>query len=276
MRTADFKAGLTRVAAAGLAITLLLTGTWYAARESAGLESQRLSAELNQLEQRIASTQLQLDRERVKTDHLEKELQTSGKTAGVALAARIQQQLLQAQAQANQYKAIIEREQQGSADNSRLVAALTNPGAHLLPMKGAEAAAETTAYTLLVENSRLLFIGSNLPKLADGRLFQLWVVRKQDPKWVSAGVFNRDDGNRAIVSFENGSVLSEIATVEVTDEPQEGSSEPTGTKLLETGNNPPETARAGFESSALAQQVFKPNLGVSAGIPVLHYHRRIE
>ncbi len=50
----------------------------------------------------------------------------------------MRQQLLQAEAQANQYKAILEREKEASIDNSRLVRALASPGAHLLPMKGLE------------------------------------------------------------------------------------------------------------------------------------------
>lgn len=275
MRSADFRTGLIRVAAFGkhfrlpsgmltsmerpnirpsrvlaggaAIVTLLLIAAWYAGRESAGLEAQRVSAEVNQLANQVAATRLALTQQKTKTDHLEHALKGSNQNATIALQSRLYQQLLQAQAEANQYKAIVERERQGSADNARLVDALTTPHARLLPLKGADAAAESTAYALIVENLRLLFIASNLPPLADGRQFQLWLVRKQDPKFVSLGVFRADDGNRVLMSFDDASVLSDIAQVEVTEEPEGGSSVPTGTKLLEAGNGTVEPTRAGGE-----------------------------
>ncbi len=221
MRSADFRTGLIRVAAFGrhlrlpsgmlaamdrpntgvwrllagsaVILTLLLIAAWYAGRESAGLEAQRVSAELNQLANEVAATRLALKQQKAKTDQLEHALKGSNQTATIALQSRMYQQLLHAQAEGNQYKAIVQRERQSSADNARLLDALTTPHARLLPLKGVEAAAESTAYALVVENSRLLFIASNLPQLAGGRQFQLWLVRKQDPKFVSLGVFKPDD-----------------------------------------------------------------------------------
>lgn len=275
MRSADLRAGFTRVAALGkqvlsasensasihrsphsrwwllgagtATLTLLLIATWYAGRESAGLEAQRVSADVNRLAQQVASTQLALALQKAKTDQLDKALKGSNKSATVALESQLRRQLLRAQAEANQYKGILDRERQAAVDNSSLVEALTNPGAHLVPLKGTEAAAEATAYALIVENSRLIFIASNLPELAAGRQFQLWLVRKEDPKFVSAGVFASDADKRAFMSFEDRSVLSEIALVEVTEEPEGGSAAPSGTKLLETGGTTAEPARAGTE-----------------------------
>ncbi len=78
-------------------------------------------------------------------------------------------------------------------------------------------------------------MASRLPKLADGRQFQLWALRRQNPKMVSAGVFSADEDSCALMNFDDRSVLSDLALLEVTDEPQGGSAEPTGAKLMETG-----------------------------------------
>jgi anti-sigma-K factor RskA len=269
MRSADIRASLLRVAglrqkvfstvktsdalgprkisywrlviAVGIVLTLLLVGAWYAGRQSADLEEQRMNAELNRLAQQVAATQLALKQQKAQTDQLQKMLTVSGKNAALSLQAQLRQQLLQAQADANQYKSIIEREQHATAENSRLLEALSVRGTRLLPLKGSESAAESTAYALLVENSKLVFVASNLPSLAAGSQFQLWVVRKQEPKVVSAAVFSRDDNGSAVVSFEDPSVLTDVAQIQVTEEPEGGSSAPTGIKLLEGSNAGGET-----------------------------------
>jgi Anti-sigma-K factor rskA, C-terminal len=278
MRSADIRAGFTRVAALGkhvlpapetsasvetpprhprwwllaagtVILTLVLIAAWYAGRESAGLEAQRVSADVNRLAQQVAATQLALKLQKAKTAQLDNALKTSNKTATLALESQLRRQLLQAQAAANQYKAIIERERQASTNDSSLFEALTSPGAHLLPLKGTEAAADTIAYALIVENSRLLFLASNLPELADGRQFQLWLVRKADPKLVSAGVFKRGDDKRALMSFDDASFLSGIEFVEVTEEPEGGSPAPSGIILLESGSATTEPSHAGTDES---------------------------
>jgi anti-sigma-K factor RskA len=144
----------------------------------------------------------------------------------------LRQQLLQSQAEANQYKEVIELEQNALLQNTKLLSALSSPGAHLLPMKGADIAVDTTAYALIVESSRMVFVASNLPKLSEGRQYQLWVLRRQEPKLVSAGVFTPDEGHRALMDFGEPSVLSDIAEVDVTDEPAGGSEKPTGDKVM--------------------------------------------
>jgi len=270
MRSAEFWAGFLRVAGSarralsdpererplerpinsplrlligGIILALILTAAWYAGRESAGLDAQRVTAELNDLSKQVASNQLALKQEKARTSQLEAALKPSGTGATLARESQLRQQLLQAQAEANEYKTIIERERQADTENSRLVDALTSPGAHLLSLKGAESAANSTAYVLILEKARLVFIGSNLPQLSKDRQYQLWVVRKQDPKFVSAGVFSPDDDKRAMMDFDDSSTLSDIAMIEVTEEPEGGSEAPTGTKLLETGVSAGELGR---------------------------------
>ncbi len=262
MRAADLRTGITRVAtlgrrvlpgtensstgerpiasrwlllfAAGICLTLLLMGAWYAGRESSGLEAQRLSLSLNRLAQQVDSNQLALKQQTARTEQLQRALNASGKTNAVTLQVQLRKQLLAAQAEANEYKEIMGREREAAQQSARVIDALSSPGAHLMPFKAGEAAADSTAYALLINTSRLLFVASNLPHLESGRQFQLWIVRKADPKFVSAGVFTPDGNSRAVMSVNDASILSEISEVEVTDEPDGGSSAPTGTKLLET------------------------------------------
>jgi hypothetical protein len=282
MRSADIRAGLIRVTAlskralsvpeisspfersgmnrwrpfaiGAVILALLVPGAWYAGRESAGRDAQQIGSEVDQLAHQVASTQLALQ-------------QQKGKAAAVTRETQLRQQLLKAQAEANNYKQIIERERQSATDNSRLVDALSNPRAYLLPLKGSEAAADSTAYALLVENSRLLVVASNLPELENGKQFQVWVVRKEDPKFVSAGVFAPDSTRRAFMSYDEPSILSGIAQVEVTEEPDGGSSAPTGAKLLESTSGAIEPARPDGEE---AERVNEEGLPTGASLRYRH------
>jgi hypothetical protein len=143
----------------------------------------------------------------------------------------MRRQILELQAEIGQYKAIMQRQERALSDNLRLLDALSTPGAHLFFLKGTGIAANCTAYALVVENSKIVLIASSLPKLDHERQFQFWVVRKEEPKIVSAGMFTPDD-NRVVLEFEDPSLISNISLIQVTDEPRGGSSEPTGPKLL--------------------------------------------
>ena len=219
--------------AGGAAVAVLVVAAWYTGHASGALNEQRLSGDLNRLTQQIALTQVRLNEQTAKAQNLEKALQSSGKSGAADQQSLMQQRLLQAQAQAGQYKAILDREEQQVADNTRLISALSNAGAHLFALKGIEKAAGAIAYVLITENSKLLFIGANLPKPGEGRQFQLWLVRKQDPKIVSAGVFSPDQDNHVLMNFDEASVLSEVSLLEVTEEPEGGAATPSGPKLFE-------------------------------------------
>jgi hypothetical protein len=220
--------------AGAISLGLLFYATWHAGKVSGGMEDERLSLELNRLKQRVAATQLELHQQKKETENLNRALSKSGRSDSVALTASLRRQLLESQAEANQYKEVIQLEQRALAANTQLLDALSNPGARLLPMKGAQAAVDSTAYALIIESSRMLFIASNLPKPPAGKQYQLWLLRRQEPKLVSAGVFSPDDRNRAVMDFGASSVLSDIAELEITEEPQGGSEAPTGNKLMGT------------------------------------------
>jgi len=89
-------------------------------------------------------------------------------------------------------------------------------------------------------------VGNNLPAPAPDRKYQLWIMRKEDPKTVSAGLFRPVDKGPTVVPYEEKSLVSSIASVALTEEPSNGSETPTGDKLLETsgGSSAAPTATA--------------------------------
>jgi anti-sigma-K factor RskA len=215
------------------AIAVLLLTTWYAGRQSLRLDSQPASADVNRLAQELATTQIQLKKENAQRLQAENQLNSSGQGAP-GQVEKIKQALSESQAAEEQYKAIIERDRAQMRENTGLVEALATGGARLLVFKSLESVAKgVVAYALVINNTKLVFIGSNLPKLETGRQFQLWLVRKEDPKYVSAGVFVPDDHDRAVVRYDEAALVSAVTELTITEEPVGGSSAPTGAKLLE-------------------------------------------
>jgi Anti-sigma-K factor rskA len=213
-------------------LVILVCGAWYAGRQSASLQDQGLSSELDHTTRQLVSLKLQLQEERAKRQDAERALTSAGKSSMIRQQVQMQRQISELQAAVGQYKGILDRQERALNDNLTLVSALSTPGARLFWMKDSEAAAHCTAYTLIVDKSKLVLIASNLPRLESQRQFQCWVVRKKNPKIVSAGVFAPSDDNRAVLEFDDPSLISDISLIEVTTEPHGGSSQPTGPKLL--------------------------------------------
>lgn len=214
-------------------LSALLLATWYAGRQSIRLETQPVSADLDRLAQQVATQQIHLQEEIQKRAEVEKQLGSSGRSA-IGQATRLQQSLVQSQAEAQEYKTVIARDSQLSTDNTRLIGMLNSVGARLLPMRGGEGTTNAVAYVLLIEKSKLVFVGSNLPKPEADHQFQLWLHRKEEPKIVSAGVFAPDEKNHAVLEYTEASLLSEISFVAITEEPTGGSSAPTTSRLFDT------------------------------------------
>lgn len=212
----------------------LMAGSWYAGRQSSRLEAQAVNAQLNHLTEQLSARKIEPAQERARNRLVTNVEPPRTQLAASDGEARIRRQLLESQVAADQYKAIIDRERQTVADDSRIIKALSSSGAHLVSFKPSEAAAGSVAYALVIENSKLLFTASNLPAPGQNKQYQLWLLRKQEPKTVSAGVFTPNDEKRGFLEFEEASVISHIAHLEVTEEPPAGSSAPTGDKLLES------------------------------------------
>jgi hypothetical protein len=219
-------------AAATAVIAMLISGAWFAGHESGSIEAQRLSAELNQLSSLAAKRQVLLDEAIRREAEFQNQLRSPGGEDELRKREDMRRQIMALDAEVNEYKALLGRQKNEQNDNARLIHLLTRPGVRLVPMKGAEIAEGTPAYAFVMEGSRVIFVAANLPKLPGEKQFQLWLLRSQDPKVVSAGTFVADDGNRAIVEFSDPTQVADLTAIAVTDEPKGGSAEPTGTKLL--------------------------------------------
>jgi anti-sigma-K factor RskA len=223
--------GLYGVLAASVAVLVAL-GAWYAGVQYANLRGQQVISELSDAQQSATELRAKLDAEILQREQLEVERKKTGEpdAAGQLLAAR--QQVVRLQAEVNQYQDVIDRERKAMGDNLRLVTLLSSPGLQLIPLHGQEAALGTVAYSFVLEGKKLVLLAYRLPKPPTGKEYQLWLVRKADPKVVSGGTFNPEDSDRAIIEFSNDQLVSELAAVAVTAEPMGGSEGPTGPKLL--------------------------------------------
>jgi anti-sigma-K factor RskA len=217
--------------------SVLLVATWYAARASSRMEGQASTVDLERLAKEVASNQLKLDQEIEKRRQLKTQLDSAG-PAAVAQTKKTEDALSKAQAVIEQQKTELARNAQTAGETNSLLETLTHGGVRLLPMKASEAAGKGLGYALLAEKSRLVFVGSNVPKPSTDHTFQLWLLRKETTAdtigAVSAGVFMPAENGSCVVLFKDGALLSNVTGVLVTEEPIEGKYEkPTGPKLFE-------------------------------------------
>lgn len=217
------------IAVASALVVILVSGGWFAGHESGSIEAQHLSARLNELSHEAASQQVLLEEAVAKERELEKLATSAGNTTTVEENRR---RILALEAEVSDYKSLLERQKDEVDTNARILNVLSQPGVRMVPLKGVEIAKSTPAYALVMEASRVVFFAANLPKLSGDKEFQLWLIRSQEPKVVSAGTFVADEQSRALVEFADPTEVSALTLIAVTDEPKGGSAEPTGTKLL--------------------------------------------
>ncbi len=217
---------------AGLIVVAgFIVAGWYAGHRSGTLQQRRWTGELLQVTQELAVTKLAYQTESNQLTAAITALRSSGKEGGLKREQQLRRQLLRTQAEAETCKEIIDRQQLTLASHLSIVSTLSQRDVRLLAMKGSESAAASIAYAVLVLNTKLIFVASNLPKLAQDRQLQLWVLRKQQPKLASAGLITPIDGT-AVLQLSNPALVSDLNSIAVTEEPLGGSPAPTGPKLL--------------------------------------------
>ena len=79
--------------------------------------------------------------------------------------------------------------------------------------------------------NRWTMITHDLPTVKQGRTYQLWLVTAKAEK-ISAGTFNTDARGRAVVQATYPLAEADLAAIAITEEPEGGSSQPTGTILV--------------------------------------------
>ena len=79
--------------------------------------------------------------------------------------------------------------------------------------------------------NRWTLITHDLPAVKQGRTYQLWLVTAKAEK-ISAGTFNTDARGRAVVQATYPLSEANLAAIAITEEPEGGSAQPTGTILV--------------------------------------------
>lgn len=117
------------------------------------------------------------------------------------------------------------------------LAALASAGTRTIALSGQEVAPAASAKVFLQpERRRALVFFYDLPQNGDDKSYQLWIIRADQPKPVSAGVFDVTRSGTASLSIENLPVATEIKALAVTLEPRGGVDQPTNTKFYVAGS----------------------------------------
>ncbi len=127
---------------------------------------------------------------------------------------------------------VISVQQEKLDQNLRLVSVLTSPTLKLVQLRGTESAPRANGHALVAEGQKVVFYATNLPSLPPGKVYQLWVLRGQNPAVVSGGLFTPQTAQTTVVEFTDRALVSKITGLAVTDEPEGGSKTPTGHKFL--------------------------------------------
>ena len=222
-----------------VALGILLVLTWFAGRYSGQMEASRATAEFELIVRENGRYKLELDQERERNRLLSQKPTPASGLANDKQLNDLRQALSAAEAELTQLHADNDRSSKMRDDTSRILQALSRNGARLLQLKETESAAATTpppvAYAIVVENSQMIFVASNLQPPQQGLQYQIWMLRKEDPKVVSAGLVTVDDKKKAVAYYDaDAANISGIVAIEVTEEPGQGSEAPTGPKILES------------------------------------------
>jgi anti-sigma-K factor RskA len=214
-------------------VGLLLTFSWIAGGQSARQDVERAKYQFGLLQSQSAATELQLRT----AEELNREMEQKPHASGHSDPSikRLQDQLSAAQATIQQYQVNVTRDQQKTDDNSTLVTALAKPGVRLLRFINAEGTS-STAYAFVIENTRVVFVASKVPPPAAGHQYQLWLVRKDEPRYVAAGIFTPTDDKAVVVTYdEDKEAINSLAGLLVTEEDITGTyTTPSSTHILET------------------------------------------
>jgi hypothetical protein len=125
--------------------------------------------------------------------------------------------------------------QQEKEQLSAEMQALGSAGTQTIALSGQEAAPAASARVFLVpERRRAIVFFSNLPENPKDKSYQLWIIRADQPKPQSAGVFSAHHGS-ATLTIENLPVATEIKALAVTLEPRGGVEQPTNTNFVVMG-----------------------------------------
>jgi anti-sigma-K factor RskA len=127
-----------------------------------------------------------------------------------------------------------------AARNEKLsaeMASLASRDTRTIALTGQQVAPSASAKVFLEpQQRRAVVFFYNLPANAADKSYQLWILRADQPKPQSAGVFNVTKSGAASISIENLPLATEIKGLAVTLEPKGGVAQPTNTNFFVAGN----------------------------------------
>jgi anti-sigma-K factor RskA len=127
-----------------------------------------------------------------------------------------------------------------AARNEKLsaeMASLASPGTRTIALTGQQVSPSASAKVFLEPRQRRAVVFFyNLPANAADKSYQLWILRADQPKPQSAGVFDVTTSGAASISIENLPLATEIKGLAVTLEQKGGVAEPTNTNFFVAGS----------------------------------------
>lgn len=115
--------------------------------------------------------------------------------------------------------------------------ALSAQDTRTIALSGQEIAPSASARVFLEPNRRRAIVFFHaLPVNPNDKSYQLWIIRADQPKPMSAGVFDVTQSGDASIVIENLPVATEIKALAVTLEPRGGVDQPTNTTFYLAGN----------------------------------------
>lgn len=113
----------------------------------------------------------------------------------------------------------------------KLVAAVTGADVAVVEMTSAGARAPSARMYWDRKANAWTFVAHNMPPVAAGRTYQLWLVTKTSEK-ISAGTFIPGADGEAVVRATYALARDSLAAVAVTEEPRGGVPQPTGSMVI--------------------------------------------
>jgi anti-sigma-K factor RskA len=117
------------------------------------------------------------------------------------------------------------------------MASLASRDTRTIALTGQQVSPSASAKVFLEpQQRRAVVFFYNLPPNATDKSYQLWILRADQPKPQSAGVFDATPSGVASISIENLPLATEIKGLAVTLEPKGGVAQPTNTNFFVAGS----------------------------------------
>ncbi|HKO58615.1 MAG TPA: anti-sigma factor, partial [Thermoanaerobaculia bacterium] len=120
---------------------------------------------------------------------------------------------------------------------SGAMSAMAASGTRTIALTGAQAAPSASARVFLdAQKQRAFVFFHDLPTNANDKSYQLWILRADQPKPQSAGVFDVTKDGTASITIDNLPLATEIKGLAVTLEPKGGGEQPSNANFYVMGN----------------------------------------